>query len=79
MCARWAEAKTRPLSDGLVDSGPGRGDGHTGLRRSMRRGRSSRVVPGLVMRGGFGQLSTVMLTPELNVLPTELKASDTRT
>jgi hypothetical protein len=42
-------------------------------------GDASRVLSGLVKRGGCGQFSTVTPTPELKVLPTELNASDTRT
>jgi hypothetical protein len=41
-------------------------------------GAASRAFPGLAKRGGWGQLPTVMRTPELSVLPAELKASETR-
>jgi hypothetical protein len=54
-----------PTGDEMTDT-PGSG--------AVFRGTASRAFPGLVKRGGCGQLSTVTLTPELNLLPAELKA-----
>ena len=40
--------------------------------------RRCHLVPGLEKRRQSGQFLTVILTPELKALPTELKASDTK-